>query len=245
MKNISRMAVVSLCLAGWFATAAVQCLAADAAKTHKSVYKKKTPKEKPMPATQGPSPALLKPELAKEKAPDVFNAQFSTTKGDFVIEVHRDWSPLGADRFYNLVKAGYYDNAAFFRAIEGFMVQFGINGDPAVNAKWREARIDDDPSADQSNKRGFISFAMAGPHTRTTQVFINYGDNGRLDSMGFTPFGKVVKGMDVVDGLYKGYGEGAPGGAGPAQGRIQAEGNAYLKKDFPKLDFTKTAKVAK
>jgi len=135
------------------------------------------------------------------------------------------------------------EEAAFFRAIEGFMVQFGIHGDPAVSAKWSQARIADDPSTGQSNTRGMLSFATAGPGTRTTQLFINYGDNSRLDSMGFTPFGKVVKGMEVVDGLYKGYGEGAPGGLGPEQGRIQAEGNSYLKREFPKLDYIRSGKV--
>ena len=125
------------------------------------------------------------------------------------------------------------------------MVQFGINGSPEVNAKWREARIPDDPPAGQSNARGMLSFAMAGPNTRTTQLFVNYGNNARLDSMGFTPFGKVVSGMEIVDGLYKGYGEGAPAGAGPEQGRAQSEGNAYLKKDFPKLDYSQTASIEK
>jgi peptidyl-prolyl cis-trans isomerase A (cyclophilin A) len=229
---------VVFCLAGALSLCAVHGQAASGAKNPKK-------KEKTVTAPQAPSPLLLKPELATEKSPAVYKVQFATTKGDFIIEAHRDWSPQGADRFYNLVKMGYYNGAAFFRAIEGFMVQFGINGSPEVNAKWRSADIPDDPSAGQSNKRGFISFAMAGPNTRTTQVFINYGDNGRLDGMGFTPFGRVVKGMEIVEGLYKGYGEGAPGGAGPDQGRVQAEGNAYLKKDFPKLDWVKTVRIAK
>ena len=186
---------------------------------------------------------IVDPAKAKEKAPETYNALFKTTKGDFVIEVHRDWAPNGADRFYNLVKMGYYNDCAFFRAVEGFMVQFGINGSPAVNAKWREATIKDDPAVGQSNKPGYVSFATAGPNTRTTQLFINYADNGRLDAMGFTPFGKVSKGMDVVNNLYKGYGEGAHSGMGPDQGRIQMEGNAYMKKDFPKLDWIKTATI--
>lgn len=191
------------------------------------------------------SPELMNPAKAAAEAPKVFQTKFKTTKGAFVVEVHRDWSPKGADRFYNLVKMHYFDNLAFFRAIEGFMVQFGIHGDPKVSAKWREATIGDDPAAGQSNKKGYISFATAGPNTRTTQLFINYGDNARLDGMGFTPFGQVVSGMDVVEKLYKGYGEGAPGGAGPDQGRIQAQGNAYLKKDFPLLDYIKSAKLVK
>ncbi|MBI5244254.1 MAG: peptidylprolyl isomerase [Elusimicrobia bacterium] len=188
---------------------------------------------------------LLSPGKAVEKAPAVFKAKFATTKGDFVVEVHRDWAPNGADRFYNIVKLGYLNDVAFFRNIAGFMVQFGINGDPAVNAKWKEALIPDDPAGVQSNKPGFITFATSGQNSRTTQLFINFGDNSRLDSMGFSPFGKVVEGMGVVNSLYSGYGEGAPRGAGPDQGRIQSEGNAYLKKDFPKLDYAKTVKLAK
>jgi peptidyl-prolyl cis-trans isomerase A (cyclophilin A) len=180
-------------------------------------------------------PALLSPALLKDKAPAVFKAQFTTSQGSFVVEVHRDWAPNGADRIYNLVKAGFYDDTRFFRAIDGFMVQFGISGDPAVNTKWRDADLQDDP-VKQSNKRGYVTFAMAGPNTRTTQIFINYKDNGNLDGMGFSSFGQVTKGMDVVDSLYKGYGEGAPRGMGPDQGRLQQEGNAYLDTSFPKID---------
>jgi peptidyl-prolyl cis-trans isomerase A (cyclophilin A) len=190
-------------------------------------------------------PDLLDPAKAKDKAPDVFKAKFTTTKGDFVVEVHRDWSPHGADRFYDLVKLGYFDDTRFFRAVEGFMVQFGLSGDPAVNGKWQEANVDDDP-VKQSNKRGFITFAQTNmPNSRSTQVFINYGDNARLDGMRFAPFGQVVQGMDVVDALYKGYGEGAPMGAGPNQGLIQMKGNAYLDSAFPKLDAIKNAQIVK
>ncbi|MDE2291691.1 MAG: peptidylprolyl isomerase [Elusimicrobia bacterium] len=186
------------------------------------------------------------PENAKEKAPETFKALFKTTKGDFTVLVHRDWAPNGADRFYNLVKLGYFQDIAFFRAIDGFMVQFGIAGDPALSAKWRSANIDDDAAAGHSNSRGMVTFATAGPNTRTTQMFINYKDNSFLDNQGFTPFGEVMgEGMKVIDSLYKGYGEGAPSGAGPDQGRIQREGNAYLKKDFPKLDYIKSAKIEK
>ena len=184
---------------------------------------------------------LMNPAALTEKAPDVFQAKFDTTKGVFVIEVTRAWAPLGADRFYSLVKNGYYDNCRFFRVLSGFMAQFGINGDPALNTVWRSARIQDDP-VKQSNKRGFVSYAMGGPNTRTTQLFINYSDrNSQLDSQGFSPFGKVVDGMKVVDSLYADYGEGGAGG--PDQGRIQTEGNAYLMKGFPKLDYIKSAVI--
>ena len=188
-------------------------------------------------------PALLDPANAKDKAPDVYKAKFTTSKGDFVVEVHRAWAPNGADRFYDLVKLGYFDDTRFFRAVEGFMVQFGLSGDPAVNTKWQNANVTDDPVA-QSNARGFITFAQTNmPNSRSTQVFINYGNNARLDGMRFAPFGQVASGMDVVDALYKGYGEGAPMGAGPDQGRVQAQGNAYLDKSFPKLDAIKHAEI--
>jgi peptidyl-prolyl cis-trans isomerase A (cyclophilin A) len=156
--------------------------------------------------------------------------------------VTRAWAPNGADRFYNLVKNGFYDNVRFFRVISGFMVQFGINGDPGVMAKWRDAPMKDDPVT-QSNKRGYITFATAGPNTRTSQVFINFNNNTQLDTMGFAPFGRVISGMDVVDKLNAEYGEGAPGGRGPDQSRMQSEGNAYLAKDFPRLDSVKKATI--
>lgn len=188
------------------------------------------------------NPALLDPFAATETAPAVFRAKFETTKGDFVIETTRAWAPLGADRFYNLVKLGYFDDVAFFRAIEGFMVQFGLHGIPEVTSAWRTAPIKDDP-VKQSNKKGMVSFATSGPDTRTTQIFINYNDNVPLDGMGFSPFGKVVEGMEVVESLHKGYGEGAPKGSGPGQPQIEREGNAYLKKRFPKLDYVKRATI--
>ncbi|MFN8005481.1 MAG: peptidylprolyl isomerase [Terriglobia bacterium] len=200
---------------------------------------------KPAPAKPaGPPPALLDPSQAKEKAPDQYKVKFETTKGDFVVLVTRNWAPLGADRFYNLVKAGYFTDAAFFRVIGGFMAQFGIHGDPKVNEKWEPARIQDDP-VKESNVRGMVSFATAGPGTRTTQLFINFGDNSKLDAQGFSPFGKVVDGMQVVDALHKDYGEGYPYGRGPSQGRIQAEGNNYLKSEFPNLDYIKRAVIVK
>lgn len=168
-------------------------------------------------------------------APPVFQAKFETSKGDFVIEVIREWAPAGADRFYYLVRNGFYDDTRFFRAMEGFMVQFGLSGDPKVSTVWRSAYIPDD-SVRQSNLRGFISYAKAGPDTRGTQVFINYRDNRNLDADGFAPFGRVVQGMDVVDALNKEYGDAAPRGTGPSQARIRNEGNAYLDAEFPRLD---------
>ena len=197
------------------------------------------------PARGGVNPNKAKlrtPSLLTEKAPETFNARFDTSAGPFVVEIHRDWSPLGADRFYNLVKNGFYDDVRFFRVLDNFMAQFGINGDPAVMTAWRSSNIRDDP-AKESNKRGYVTFATGGPNTRTTQVFINFKDNTGLDSQGFTPFGQVVSGMQVVDKLYSAYGEGAPSGPGPDQARTQMEGNAYLTKNFPKLDYVRRATI--
>lgn len=177
-----------------------------------------------------------------ERAPDVFRASFDTTRGNFVVEARREWAPLGVDRFYNLVREGFFDEVRFFRVIEGFMAQFGISGRPEVAAAWQGARIADDPVG-ESNTRGRITFATAGPGTRTTQLFINYADNSRLDTMGFSPIGEVVEGMEVVDALHAGYGEGAPRGRGPDQGRIQKEGNAYLGRDFPDLDWIRRVEI--
>jgi len=181
-------------------------------------------------------------ETVNAKAPAAFKVVFSTSKGDFTIKVTREWAPLGADRFYNLVKVGFYDDCRFFRVIAKFMAQFGIHRDPAVSAVWKPAKIEDDPP-NQSNTRGRISFATSGKNTRTTQLFINYGDNGRLDAMGFTPFGEVIEGMDVVDKLNSEYGEGGPRGKGPSQARIVAEGNKYLQAEFERLDYIKTARI--
>jgi peptidyl-prolyl cis-trans isomerase A (cyclophilin A) len=185
---------------------------------------------------------LQNPAALTEQAPPRYRARFETTKGAFVVDVRREWAPIGADRFYNLVKNGFYDDVKFFRVIDGFMVQFGIHGTPSVQSAWRSANLKDDPVR-QSNRRGFITFATAGPNTRTTQVFINFGNNAALDKDGFAPFGEVVEGMDVVDRLYSGYGEGAPRGKGPDQGRLQAEGNAYLNRDFSRLDSIKSATI--
>ena len=199
------------------------------------------------PAVTGEKPASASPDFADPAkltatAPETFKVQFNTTKGKFTIEVTRALAPNGADRFYNLVRSGYFKDVAFFRVIPGFMCQFGIHGDPSVSAKWRTATIPDDP-VKGSNTRGAITFATAGPNTRTTQLFINFGNNVNLDGMGFAPFGKVVEGMNVVDKINGEYGDGPPGGSGPDQGRIQNEGNAYLKKDFPKLDYIKSATI--
>lgn len=188
------------------------------------------------PATAAARPSLLKPESMHAKAPAVFKARFTTTVGDFVVEVHRDWSPLGADRFYNLVKYGFFTNASFFRVVPGFVVQFGLNANPAVNKAWAEAHIQDDPVV-QSNKRGYLVFASAGPGTRTTQLFINFKDNPRLDGMGFSPFGNVIEGMDAVDKIFPGYGE------RPQQDQITEQGDAYLTKNFPEIDKIKFARI--
>ncbi len=175
-------------------------------------------------------------------APDLYKVNLDTSKGAVVIEVHRDWAPLGADRFYELVKGGYYDGARFFRVLPGFMAQFGIAADPKVTAKWKDANLQDD-AVRQSNIRGMVTFATAGPNTRTTQMFINTADNARLDGQGFAPIGKVVSGIETVDNFYSGYGEGAPQGNGPDQSQIETQGNAYLEKSFPQLDYIKKATV--
>jgi len=198
-------------------------------------------------ATLNPSQHPAQPDGAATesdqpaKAPSRYTVKLQTTKGDVLIDVHRQWAPLGADRFHELVKAGYYDNVAFFRVLKGFMAQTGLNGDPMVTARWREKSIADDP-VKQSNTRGMVSFATAGPNTRTTQFFINYSDNSRLDGMGFSPFGKV-RNMQAVEALYSDYGEGAPRGRGPSQGRLTREGNAYVKQSFPQLDYITKAQV--
>lgn len=188
--------------------------------------------------------SLMNPAGLKETAPETYNVKFDTSAGEFVIKVTRAWAPNGADRFYNLVKNGFYDNTRFFRAIPNFMVQFGIHGSPLTSSLWKNARIPPD-KVTQSNRKGTITFAMGGtPDTRTTQVFINFRNNARLDASGFAPFGEVVSGIENVDKIYTGYGEGAPSGKGPEQGRVQSEGNAYLTKSFPKLDYIKTATIA-
>lgn len=174
---------------------------------------------------------------AAETAPNLFKVKFETTAGDFVVEVHREWAPKGADQFYNAVKAGFYDDTRFFRVVPGFMVQFGINGDPATQEKWRDANIQDDPVRG-SNKKGYVTFAQSSaPNSRTTQIFINYGDNSFLDGQRFAPFGVVVDGMDKVEAIESKYGE------KPNQQLIQTQGNAYLNSKFPDLDYVKKASV--
>lgn len=171
-----------------------------------------------------------------------YTVSFETTKGTFSVRVHADWSPHGADRLRELVEAGYYDGVAFFRVLDGFVAQFGISGDPAESSAWRSRSIPDDP-VKGTNTRGTLSYAMAGPGTRTTQLFINLADNTRLDGMGFAPIGEIIDGMDVVDSLHSGYGEGAPRGNGPDQGLIQERGSAYLKESFPQLDYVEKAVI--
>jgi len=179
------------------------------------------------------------PAKLTAKAPERFRARFDTTKGAFVIEVHREWSPNGADRFYNLVKNGYYDGVKFFRVVPGFVVQWGIHGDPSIATTWLKATIPDDV-VKESNKRGFVTYAKSGvPNSRSVQLFINLADNSRLDGTGFAPFGKVAEGMDVVDKLYGGYAEGLT----KLQGRIAEEGNAFLEKNYPELDGIKKASI--
>jgi peptidyl-prolyl cis-trans isomerase A (cyclophilin A) len=203
--------------------------------------------EEPRAKSQGeqtPAPSDKKPaEVTKNNdgAPSQYSVELDTTKGAIVIEVRRDWAPKGADRFYELVKDGYFTDVAFFRVIAGFMAQAGISGDPALNAAWRAKPIPDDP-VKASNMRGTVTFATSGPDSRTTQFFINFADNSRLDGMGFAPFGKV-KDMAPADALYDGYGEGAPRGRGPSQGQMQTQGNSYLKESFPKLDYIKSARI--
>jgi peptidyl-prolyl cis-trans isomerase A (cyclophilin A) len=176
------------------------------------------------------------------QAPATYRVRFETSRGPLVVEAIRSWSPLGVDRFYQLVKSGFFDYNRFFRVVPSFVVQFGAHGDPAVAAAWEKLAIKDDSVA-HGNTRGTIVFATAGPNTRTTQLFINLIDNTQLDGMGFSPIGQVVDGMAVVDSLYSGYGDGPPGGVGPLQSEIAAKGNAYLERDFPKLDFIRTARI--
>jgi peptidyl-prolyl cis-trans isomerase A (cyclophilin A) len=182
---------------------------------------------------------LKNPAALKEMAPAKYKAKFDTSAGVFVIEVTRAWSPLGADRFYNLVKNGFYDDVRFFRVLDGFMAQFGMNGDPSIQGPWSKSNFPDDP-VKESNRRGYVTFAKTGaPNSRSTQVFINFNDNASLDKQGFSPFGRVIEGMNVVDKLHSGYG---PNNV-PDQGRIMTEGNAYLNKTYPKLDYVKKATI--
>ncbi|HEX5410263.1 MAG TPA: peptidylprolyl isomerase [Terriglobia bacterium] len=198
--------------------------------------------KKEQPSAPAGQTSLSNPSSLNAQAPDVYWAKFDTTKGSFVIKVTRAWAPAGADRFFNLVKNGFYSNASFFRVIPGFIVQFGISADPNISAVWHDADIQDDP-VKQSNVAGTVTFATAGPNTRTTQVFINLADNKSLDAQGFSPFGTVTDGLNVAQSFYSGYGEGAPMGSGPDQQMIQSQGEAYLAAQFPKLDHIRSATV--
>jgi peptidyl-prolyl cis-trans isomerase A (cyclophilin A) len=196
------------------------------------------PVKKPAAAPSAkPSAALMNPALAKATAPAVYKVQFVTSKGNVVIEIHRDWAPNGADRFYNLTKAGYFDGTAFFRVVPDFIVQWGMHPNPVVNKVWANANIKDD-KVTQSNKKGYVTFAATGaPNSRSTQLFINFKDNAGLDAQGFAPIGEVVEGMDLIEKVYSGYGQ------NPDQGQIAEQGKAYLELKFPQLDIIKTAKV--
>jgi peptidyl-prolyl cis-trans isomerase A (cyclophilin A) len=226
----------------WLCSFAVICAtpAAIAAQTNTPAPKPAAPKSAattpPRTTKMTTDPALLKPATLTAKAPDVYEVKLATTKGDIVVQVTRSWAPIGADRFYNLVRHGFYNNAAFFRIVPGFVVQFGLSADPAVNKAWKNANIKDDPVT-QSNRQGYLTFATAGPNTRTTQLFISLGNNAGLDGQGFAPFGQVTSGMDVVQKLYSGYGE------RPDQEAITSQGKAYLDKNFPNIDRVGTATI--
>jgi peptidyl-prolyl cis-trans isomerase A (cyclophilin A) len=195
------------------------------------------------PAAEPPAAAPQPAPAAPTTAPAMYRVRFETNEGDFVVEVDRSLAPNGADRFYQLVSEGFFTDVRFFRVISGFMAQFGINGDPAVTARWRANPIQDDPVRG-SNTRGTITFAMTSqPNSRSSQLFINLVDNVNLDASGFAPIGRVVEGMEVVDRLYSGYGEGAPRGAGPDQSQIVSQGNAYLTQSFPELDYIERATI--
>jgi len=184
------------------------------------------------------APDLLKPNTLRARAPEMYKVKFTTTKGDVLIQVNRGWAPLGADRFFNLVRGGFYTDAAFFRVLPRFVAQFGIPARPDVGAVWQNAKIIDD-RVSQSNKRGTLTFATAGPNTRTTQIFINYSDNAALDGQGFAPFGQVIEGMELVDKFFSGYGE------SPDQGQITRRGKAYLDGNFPNLDRILKAEIVR
>lgn len=196
--------------------------------------------KKQAPATP-PTPSLDSPSKHTAKAPDIFSTNFETTQGNFTLAITRKWSPLGADRFYNLVRAGFFTDVIFFRVVKNFVVQFGIHGNPKLATKWLDSNIQDDTVV-ESNKRGYITYAKSSaPNSRSTQLFINLKDNTSLDSMGFSPFGRVTNGMEVVDKLFGGYGEEVT----RLQGEIAQQGNAFLEKNYPKLDRIKKATIVK
>jgi peptidyl-prolyl cis-trans isomerase A (cyclophilin A) len=185
-----------------------------------------------------------KVEVTKnEKAPDVFSVNFDTSKGAVIVEIHREWAPVGVDHFYTLVKTHFYDGSRFYRVLRDFVAQFGINGDPATNQIWANSSIPDDPVR-QSNVRGTLTYAAAQmPNSRSTQLFFNLRTNAMLDGMGFAPIGRVTQGMDVVDSFFNSYGETAPNGQGPDPIQIGTQGNSYLESHFPRLDFVKKATI--
>ena len=203
----------------------------------------------------GCGPRDVKSEKAGRpaQAPPTFKVKFETSKGEIVVEVTRDLAPHGADRFHDLVASRFYDGARFFRVVRNFVAQFGLSGDPKLNDAWRVRCIADEP-VKHTNSRGTIAYARGGPGTRSVQIFVNLRDNARLDSLagfGFPPIAEVVSGMDLVDSLYSGYGEGAPrsgpqpGREGPNQDSISRQGNAYLQRGWPKLDYVKSARVVR
>lgn len=241
---LSALAVFSIYLAGCTSEPEPE----EAAKEEAAPPPAEPPAEEPVETAKEPEPpkpapkqtatkkSLLNPSALKEKAPEVYRAKWETSKGDVIIEVTRSWAPKGADRFYNLVKNGYFDECRFFRVVPNFIVQIGMHPDPKVSRVWTDARITDDPVT-KTNRKGTIVFATSGPNTRTTQLFVNYKANAFLDNQGFAPFGNVVEGMDIVESIFAGYGE------GPEQGMIRAQGNKYLNEKFPKLDYIKQATI--
>lgn len=196
------------------------------------------------PAATAAQIMLLDPTAPQFRAepPDTFMVEFDTSAGEMLIEVVTEWAPVGARRFYNLVRNGFFDGVAFYRVLPGFMAQFGVSPSPEVQAAWNPQTLPDDPVL-QSNRRGSLTFATAGPNTRNTQLFINYGDNSRLDELGFAPIGRVVRGMGVADRFYSGYRETAPDGAGPNYGCMLRSGSAYLDRRFPRLDVIHRANI--
>jgi peptidyl-prolyl cis-trans isomerase A (cyclophilin A) len=241
MRYVSKIAVLVCACSVLSVAVAAQTPAPAPAKKPAAAAKAPAPAAKAPAAKAAPYDlALLQPATLRAKAPAEYEVKFVTTAGEFTMKVTRAWAPNGADRFYNLVRHHFYDGATFFRVLPGFMAQVGISAFPEVAKAWDMATIKDDPIV-QSNHRGFVSFATAGPNTRTTQFFINYGNNEALDRSGFSAFAVVTDGMEVVDKLYNGYGEGAPDGHGPDQGKITTMGRAYLEKNFPKLDSIRSA----
>jgi len=213
----------------------------DAAPTDAAPTNADLPDAEAPDAGGAPHPRLPNPALANETAPATFAVRFTLSTGEVVVDFTRAWAPRGVDRIYNLVRIGYFDDTAFFRVLPGFIAQGGIHGNPATNVVWSRAAIADDPVV-ESNTQGRVTFATAGPNTRTTQIFINFGNNAGLDGQGFAPLGQA-RDLAPFEALYAGYGEGAPQGAGPSQARIQAEGNVYLRAEFPELDYIVRARV--